>query len=148
MLANRRRQPACWDDVVKELAKAVTADLITNLTAQDKAPEDLGPGSMIHFLLTYDTADPLRTAIAQGLSANEFTVADVAARCVTVATVDDSTTELVGFEQETFDRIVPAKPDPWYELPRPQTTVNERDLSWSNRKTYITGGVRQPWAER
>lgn len=138
-----RHPPACWNDVIDTLVGEVTNELVANLTARDAAPEAIGPGAMIHFLATNNQIDPLQTAIARGLDAGNFTLADVAARCITLHTANDSTVTLGEFNQEIFANLVPTDPDPWYDLP-PLSQISETDLSWSNRKAYVTGIARQP----
>ncbi|SFD04377.1 KAP family P-loop domain-containing protein [Nocardioides terrae] len=137
-------RPACLDKVIAELGVQATKEMVVHLEARDDAPEDVQPGSLIHFLLSAGQIAPLAAAVAEGLNSGAFTIADVAARVIPTRILYGVGTqyELSDFDQETFNALVPATPDPWYESP--QTEVDKHNLSWANRRAYASGRAKQP----
>jgi hypothetical protein len=74
--------PGCLEQVITQLSDDATKFMTDHFKAQDAAPEDDGPGWLIHFLISNKQIAPLASAVSEGLAASEFTIADVAARLV------------------------------------------------------------------
>ncbi|SDT39815.1 KAP family NTPase [Microlunatus soli] len=137
-------RPACLDQVIAELSAQATKEIVVHLEAQDSAPENTQPGTIIHFVLSTAQAAPLATAVAAGLASGAFGIADVAARVIPIRILYGvgSQYELSDFDQETFNALVPPAPDPWYQSTKIE--VDKHDLSWANRREYAAGRAKQP----
>lgn len=137
-------QPACLDQAIAELSTQATKVVIDNLRARDNASHSERPGWLSHFLLSTGQIAPLASAVAAGLESGEFTIADVAARLVRTRIYYGTGTkhELGDFDQETFNALVPAAPDSWYQSAIAE--VDKYDLSWANRRAYAASRAARP----
>lgn len=145
----RLRWPATkpeWAEIViNDLVQQSLEAFVTNLRLQDEAPPHETPMSFVYFIQQYGELSKLSKIVASDLEEKLITVADLAARFVEIHQLlgsPDDSWQLGGFNQELFNSIAPAKPDPFYL--RDLGEVEERDLSWPNRKEYAAGRVRQP----
>lgn len=122
------------ESLVREAAAAAMTAVLENFAAKDDAPDN-GPITMLLFIQAHGDAEKLRTAIARAVHAGRFSVADVAARCVTVGyskrISEDG--EIIGFQHDLLRQLVSDELLTAY-TPGPAPEFNERDVSWSGKR--------------
>jgi hypothetical protein len=137
--ALRRRSPAPpWLLGVRaDFAKRATRDIIHNLRARDEASYDAELYQKIRFLHTYREFRALVSQIEDGINVGDFTIGDVAARCVQTAEITDGTTrrtELYDIEREWFITLVPdAEPQRFEGELGP---FDKKNTSWAGRRAF------------
>jgi len=136
--------PSCVAAVVADLNTPLTQAVLEHLRQRDSAPKEDGVGWMIDFLINVGDPQGLRAGIAASLNNHDFAIDDVAARLVDRGMLMGVTPryELMSFDQESFNRLAPMRPDPWYASP--VVDVDKFDMSWANRRAFAAGRAKQP----
>ncbi|GAA2269010.1 KAP family NTPase [Glycomyces scopariae] len=134
--------PIPWKAAVAQaLNRVLSAAYLEQLRLGDDAPEDDGLGWMVRFLADWDEVDSLAQAVAVGIADGEFTLEDVASRCVVIDRISGGAPRLRQFDQDQFNQLVRTEEDSWFELPA--KNVDATDLSWSNRRAFATSQAKQ-----
>jgi hypothetical protein len=136
-----------WPGVASELWGLGSEIVLENLLGQDDAPLQDGLVMVMEFLAVHGSAGLLRSEIARAIDEEEFTLADVAARFVSVVSASRNGDRRLDnrFPQDLYDQFVPHDPDSWYQ--EPAIDVDVTDVSWANRRAFATGRVKQPPSE-
>ncbi|WP_157063525.1 KAP family NTPase [Luteipulveratus mongoliensis] len=137
--------PPWFNQTTARLVVSAATSVVEHLQGGDDAELRFGVGYQIHFVLRHDP-DLLRTPVRELLDAKEISLSVLASRIVSVRTILGTKPDWQlspDFDQETFNQIAPPGDDPWYHEPA-ESNVDIRDLSWANRRRFVTGKVDPP----
>lgn len=117
--------------------------VLENLRKGDSADESEPTLFWLMFIAEFGD---LRSALKQIENVRDHGVSAeiIASRCVSIAHIigTDGPGHLSDFDQRTFARFAPAD-DPFYEL-QAEPDVDQKDLSWRNRRLYVRGRATRP----
>ena len=134
------------DELTRESIEHSMQHLIHGVDAPLGDPGDW----YIHFAWEQGGADELRARIVTALDEGSVSIGDLAARMVSTHVfmgVPGATYKLSEFKHDLWSRVAPDRDDPWYEAPL-DTSIDEHDISWSNRRRYAQGRATRPQPER
>ncbi len=138
------RRPSWYDQVTGMVVDDSIEEFLEHLKQGDDAETRSGIGDQVHFILRY-RAEKLRTAVRQLFETKDVDLSTLASRLTSARTLIGTSPDWQlspDFEQEAFNQIAPPGDDPWYHEPVQQ--VDLRDLSWANRRKFVTGRVSPP----
>jgi hypothetical protein len=142
--AYRSGKLSWYDNVTVALVDGSIADFLDHLKQGDDAATESGVAYQVHFVLRHRPAQ-LRIAVNKLLDSKDADVSVLASRLVSAQTLTGIKPDWrlsPDFDQETFNRLAPPGPDPWYD--EPIQDVDVRDLSWANRRKFAAGRVSPP----
>lgn len=125
--------------VLEHICRYLSEIIMGNLRVKDAASHDEEVEFMIFVLREWQQDDILVEPISAGLAKGDFSVEDVAARFVSCAQSsrgEETLKKLHDFNKEAFEQIVPEAGTSWHGTPG--NTVDEYDLSWSNRRLFAS----------
>ena len=135
--------PAPVTSVLRRVAEEAAEALLANIAQRDDAPDDEQIGWLITFLSETNMGGAARARISEGLASGAVTIADVAARFISVD--HDHVTgspRLAGRRNQDFEALVPYTDDSWYD--KPMQEVDPGDVSWPNRRAAAAGRFQRP----
>ncbi|MGJ9422325.1 KAP family NTPase [Aeromicrobium sp. CF3.5] len=149
-LENRSREtvPGWHEAVNQTLADEAVNGFLHHLELGDEAPDQSSVGYQLHFAMGAGRIDELKREIGTLMDTGRIDRSTLASRLVTARTytgMKPDWTLSEDFDQETFDRLAPPGHDPWYD--EPVVEVDARDLTWTNRRRFVTGRVNAPPVE-
>lgn len=136
-LTRRSPAPAWLRGARANFAARATSDVMDHLRARDGASIDAGIFAKIRFLHDQRQFKDIVDQIEAGINAGEFTVGDVAARCVKTAAITDGTNlriELLDTDRELFSTLVPNLDSNWFK--DHLGALDKTKIDWSSRRAF------------
>jgi KAP family P-loop domain len=134
---------ALIDEAAALLAAEAVTHVMEHLRLRDEADSETSALFPLMFIVRHGDVAAARAAIHRELGVR-FGTEDLAARCVSIAylVAANPIPRLSEFDQETFAEFAPSQ-DPLYQVTE-VSTVDEHDVSWTNRRSYARARVRAP----
>lgn len=138
---------APWIEVLGErMCERATAAFLDNVRQGDSAPTGQPALFYVNLAVNSGGVEKIRIGVADLIRSGTITLADAAARFVTVAYylgVENPTGHMKEVVQEWWNLIAPQGPDDLYSRPK-VSGLDKSDLSWANRREYVKGRIREP----
>ena len=139
-----RPLPAPLSSVLRQVADEAAELLLVHIAQGDSAPEDEQIGWLITFLSETNMGGATRTRIVDAIASGLVTIADVAARFISIdRDPSTGTPRLTHRRNQEFAALVPHTDDPWYDEPM-NHDVDSEDVSWANRRAAAAGRFPRP----
>lgn len=133
--------------LIDQAARLLAADAVTHVMEHLRQRDDADYGSSVlvplMFIVRHGDVAAANEAVHRELGV-QFGTEDLAARCVSIhyLLAANPIPRLGEFDQETFAKFAPAQ-DSFYQATE-VSTVDEHDISWTNRRSYARARVRAP----
>lgn len=140
-----------WLAALRErMSERATVAFLDNLRLGDAAPIDQPALFYLNMAVHSGGAEDVRNGLASLVSSETISVADAAARFISVAYylgVGDPSGHLEEVNQDWWNLVGPQGPDNLYTKQK-TPGLDKNDLSWVNRRKYVEGRIQEPPSDR